>query len=168
MQILGSLLLVSAGILAAGQRIADLYSRQQTLMVFSSALRRGAAELETNLTPTGELMDLLSEQNDRRVSAFFSHIHAGMEQQGPQTFYTLWKEAVAECDALKPVERAMLSSLGAMIGQYCSADICSEMVRCADCFQLEGENLRRQFPEQTRLSLGIGVTVGAIAAILLI
>lgn len=168
LRLMGCILLVAAGAMGAWQRINALHCRERTLFAFAAALRRGAAELEAHRTPTGELLELLAMDNDPGVSRFFGQIYRDMDREGPAVFSSAWNRSVQGCTVLEPGERQTLTALGQVLGQYGVGDTCAALKRCGDFFQQEGEQVRRQIPEQTRVYLGVGLSWGAIAGILLI
>jgi len=120
-------------------------------------------------TPLPELMARLAAETEAPVHRLFRRVTLGMAQLGSRSFYSIWREAVAESSQLElsESERHTLLDLGKVLGRY-DAENQSHVLRYT-ARRLEGylgrAEARRQ--EQGKVHAVLGLAVGIFVALIL-
>lgn len=169
LQIIGACCLVFAGGLFARGKTSDMKDHLAMLSSLMSALHIMICEIQTNLTPMGEIIRTLALSKDKYFALFFSEVSEQLAVQGAPYFAGCWKAAVdSRCSILTPAERDALYILGDVLGRYDAAEECAAIERCILELNTGYEALRRRYHADARLYTGIGLAAGCILAIVLL
>jgi len=134
-----------------------------------AALLLMAGEIETYLTPLGEILARLGTGGGP-VAALFQRLSRDMSRLEDAGFATLWERAVrADRDLeLRTPEKDSLLQLGRVLGRYDAAAQTRAIARCAGDFRDFAALARTEAQQQGRMWTGLGAAAGVVAAVLLL
>ena len=153
----GGLLLAAAGALSGYGRCTELRRRQRLLEELNGALGRLSAELIRLRTPLPQAFEKL------KSCRMFYLVSAGF---GAEPLETLWKRA-AEAQPLKAGERALLGSLGNVLGKYDAPQQSAEIELVRQQLAERVAALEREIDTRGRHYAGLGAALGGIVAVVL-
>lgn len=168
MRIAGAALILAAFVAAGLGAVGGKKRRIGVLRSLTGALERMEGELDTRVTPLPELCRLLSADGGQ-AGAFFAAVAASLDRLDRLTFSQLWREAGEAClGALEPEEREELDRLGQILGRYALPEQTAAIRACRAALRGRLEAAERAYPEQRRLSLGLGASAGLLLIIVLL
>lgn len=170
MRALGAVLLIAACTLFGVGRARDIRDRQRCTEDALSALRYLDAELTASGTPTPEIFAALAKRKDLRVHGVFQKLSVCAFALGEESLETLW----ANCwlhDAgvsLSDTERRALARLAPVLGRYPGPEQSKAVRACIGHFEEAAERGAVSVKQGTKLSTGVGLTLGLMLAAALI
>ena len=168
-QMMGACFLILAGGMFARRKTSDIKEHLAMLSALISAFRIMICEIQTNLTPMGEIIQMLASSNEKYSGMFFAEVSKQLELQGVPYFTRCWKTAVTFCcSALTSTEQEALLTLGNVLGRYDAAEECVSIERCIMELNTGYEALRHRYQTDARLYTGLGLAAGCILAIVLL
>lgn len=167
MKIAGAVLIIASFAAYGAIRAAELRYRARLLSALCSALELMRSEITARLTPVPEVAALLSECGPVETRDFFALLRRCLDRLGELEFAEIWLDC-ARSLPLRDEELSALSDLGGSLGRYGAAEQGAAISRCMERL---GEYARRAGAEANsggRLCTGLGLTAGALLAVLLI
>jgi len=158
LRLLGGSLLAASGALLGYGRFREQKRQKQSLELLCSSLGRMAGELTELNTPLPELFEKLEE------CPFFLLLSAGF---GGEPLEQLWRRA-AGVQLLPQRDRALLASLGAVIGKYEAERQTAEISLVRQQLSEHARELEREMEQRGRHYAGLGAALGAMLAVMLL
>ena len=132
--------------------------RMDLLSQLDPELETLACELASGEGSLPEIMQLLSENGGPGARAFFRQAASRMVRLGEESFRELWEESVRGIAAsLDPAELQALCALGPILGRYPREKQLEAIDQCRRTLAGRASELRKQWPVQIKLSLGLGL-----------
>ena len=167
--VIGAGLLILAGGLFAKNKTAALKSHLTMLASLASSLQVMLSEIQVNLTPIGEILEMLSAFGAPCSRRFFQEVSDQFTAQGAPYLEQCWNTAVDRCCAgLSDEEQRAMRTLGEVLGRYGVDEECAAISRCVSELNTVHTQLRRRYSADVRLYTGLGLTAGCILAIVLL
>ena len=169
LKIVGAALLLTGGIGFGLAAVRRLERRVKTLQSLTEALELMERELDFRLPPMKELIWETARRSAEPASEFLAACAERMDELEGQPLSGLWQQAALdELPALKPCDREVLLSVGAVLGRYDAESqrgaISAARERLAGFLADAVEERRRQ----GRVYGALGATAGAFLVILLL
>ncbi len=159
----GALLLVIAGAALGLERSARVKRRVRLLSALGAALGVMAEEISMLRTPLPELFAHLSGRAAPELRGFF----AALSEPDERPLSEKWGEC-ADALPLAPEERETLRSLSLSLGRYDAGAQCAQLeLARAQLARLEQE-ARCERDGRAKTYLGLGLSLGAMAAVILL
>lgn len=152
------------GLLSAGR----LSGRVKALQSMTAALEQMERELTFRLASMPELLESAARAAGPPTDGFFRRCLEEMGRLGEKSLAEIWGESLDRAGELGQPALAALRELGTVLGRYDGesqkeslAAACSELERCLQQARAERERLGRVYT-------ALGMTAGAVLAILLL
>ena len=168
-KILGAALILFGTCAWGFQRVKKLAYHVTTLDGVIASLERMKNEICVGFVPMKSVMERMSENADGPMREFFAEVSDKMEGLRRESFEMIWCTGVENARQLKldRDERAVLSSLGAVLGKYDRRTqrsyidkACSELAR----FRERAEHDREV---NTRVHAYLGIAAGIFSVVVL-
>ena len=166
--------LLGAALLAGGcgglgfAAARGLARRAENLRVLLAALEGMERELSFRLAPMPELLERAAE-SPPPVGELFARCRAGLDELGERPLSRLWREAVAAPPlGLDGPARLALEELGDVLGRYGGEDQRAALDRVRGELARALERAVEETERQGRVYRALGLTAGAVLAILLL
>ena len=125
-------------------------------------------ELDSRLTPLPELFRLLKEKDLGAASFFSGKILEQTERIGRTDFSLLWKECAARSFiTLTEQEQSELQRIGEILGKLPADEQIRALKQCHDFLRNELETAFSEYPQSSRLAIGLALSAGAMLMIVL-
>lgn len=162
-RISGALLLVIAGAALGLERSARVKRRVRLLAALGAALGVMAEEISMLRTPLPELFAQLSGRAGPELSGFF----AALSEPDERPVSEKWSECV-DALPLLPEERETLRSLSLSLGRYDAGSQCSQIELVRSQIERLTQEARCERDGKAKTYLGLGLSLGAMAAVILL
>lgn len=165
----GFLLVQLAAALFARGRIAESAACTGALRSFCNMLDQLRGLLESDGSPMPALLQTLAGRADGAARTFVAALLDGLGSLGSVSFHTLWTQALTETAALLEADmRRELDALGGVLGRYELSTQLDALDHCRRCLRERLEARQRTQAQDTRLTLGLSLSVSLLLGILLI
>lgn len=155
----------AAGLMYAGEK----KKRLDALRSLAGALELVRAELENRVSPVPELCLLLSKRARGQAGDFFAALYPKLGRLGETELAELWTETAEDCLKILPrPELSDFSDLGGIIGAYGLEEQLSALRACEAGLRAAAREAAAAYPDQRRLGLGMGASLGAMLALVLL
>lgn len=163
MKIIGALLLSGAGAALGFERSAQVKRRVRLLSALTAALGVMAEEISLLRTPLPELFAGLAGRGPEQTRAFF----ASLSDTRGRPLSERWSES-ARALPLDGEARETLCALGMSLGRYDAASQCAQIeLVCAQLRRMTQE-ARSERDGRARTYVGLGLSLGAMLAVILL
>lgn len=159
----GALLLVISGAALGSERSARVRRRVRVLSALGAALGVMGEEISMLRTPLPELFARLAGRCAPELRGFFGALS---EAEGPP-LSDRWGECV-DALPLSPEERGTLRALGLSLGRYDAAAQCAQIGLVRAQVERLAQEARLERDGRGRTYLGLGLSLGAMAAVILL
>ena len=164
LKLLGSLCILSGGVLAWSFQKTDRRRRRDTLSDFLRAFRRMAETVRMTRTPLPALLDSLAADCGADAAAFFAAAADAARQK--EDLSKAWR-IPAECLPLSKVDKAAIASLGGEL-QGDEESVCKAVSAVVYRLAKSAEELERTWPEAQKQAAALWFSAAALLVILLI
>lgn len=168
LKLFGALLIFTASIYIAAQRVKEQRKRIICLSDLLSSFRLMRSELSAAAPEMDGLCRVLKEAGGEYSALFYSVLIKRLDELGDKSFSELWADAADLClSPLNAVEQRELKKLGSFLGRY-ELDKQTEALKCcidklSDSLELE----EKLFGEKRKLSYTLALSAGALLIIIL-
>ena len=168
MHSLGLILIALASITAGLTCVRWKAARIKELRSVYSMLEIMQREFDTRLTPLGELFSIIRDKDIGAASLFSVRILEQTESIGQTDFSLIWREGVeSSFPALTQQERSVLQRAGEVIGKFSADRQITELKLCHDTMRSVLEAALKDYPQGSRLAIGLSLSAGAMLVIVL-
>lgn len=168
MHSLGLILIALSSVTAGLTCVRWKASHIKELRSVCSMLTIMQREFDTRLTPLGELFALIRDKDIGAASLFSVRILEQAESIGQTDFSLIWGESIElSFPALTQQERSVLQRAGEVIGKFSAERQLPELKLCHDTMTSALEAAIRDYPQGSRLAIGLSLSAGAMLAIVL-
>lgn len=157
LRLLGAALLTGLGGAVGGAAVRSLRRRAELLRELSAGLGLMAEELTLLRTPLPDIFDLLGDR------PFFCLLRAGF---GAEPTAALWRRAAEALD-IKQADREALASLAPVVGRYDAARQAAEISLVRARLDRSAQALEADLSGRARTYTGLGLSLGAMLAVIL-
>ena len=165
----GAVCLILSGTLAG----VDMVKRRRTHcrlleeLILSLGLMRG--EIAGNLTPLPEVLELLGHRGPVRMQPFYNAVYTGLSALDEHSLPEIWRDACEKAlPELTALETEWFCGLSGSLGVYDAAQQARALDACMKNFQCELERCREELRQKGSVYMGLGVSAGVLAAVLLL
>lgn len=162
-KIAGALLLSLAGAALGLERSARVKRRVRLLSHLGAALGVMAEEISMLRTPLPELFARLAGRAGPELGGFF----AALSEPDARPVSERWGECV-DALPLLPEERETLRSLSLSLGRYDAQSQCAQLELVRSQLARLAQEARLERDGKARTYLGLGLSLGAMAAVILL
>lgn len=149
--------------------IREKQMRIRALRELCCALELMQDELSMQRSSIPELCKLLGNRVSGMGAKLFTLLDAMIPYLKEEDFASIWKRAVMNCcGVLKEAEREELAQLGSYLGRYEIEDQVQAIRYCCAALQRSREEALQAFPAERKLCLGLSMSAGVLAAVLLL
>lgn len=161
--------LILLGFLAGGVNLCRSRRRRlSTLRELETSLQLLAAELETRASELQTIFSFLGDQKGE-TGAFFRELSENMDKLGEYSFRKIWESAVKRnLGSLRPDEREGVLRLGGSLGRYETQQQLQILHTVLSSLAKQRESASLDYPNERRLFLGLAVSFGCLAALVLL
>ena len=166
--------LTGAFLLAAGPALAGFYAaarlgrRPRMLRELAGALEQMEREVAFRLTPLPEIFAGLAAEHSGAVGAVFSACAAGTEGLERRPMGQVWRRALEEAGLdLDARSARVLEELGDVLGRYDAEGLRAALCGAAEELRAAAGQAERELEQKGRMERVLGLTAGAMLAILL-
>lgn len=159
----GALLLVIAGAALGLERSARVKRRVRLLSALGAALGVMAEEISMLRTPLPELFAQLAGRAGPELREFF----ATLSEPDERLLSGKWGECV-DALPLLPEERETLRSLSLSLGRYDAGSQCAQIELVRAQIERLAQEARIERDGKAKTYLGLGLSLGAMAAVILL
>lgn len=159
----GALLLILAGAALGLERGARVKGRVRLLSALCAALSVMAEEISLLRTPLPELASRLAASGPEELRSFF----AALSPPGGAPFSEKWAEEVNSLP-LNAEARETLSSLGLSLGRYDAQSQCAQIELTRTRLERLTQEARAERDGRAKIYPGLGLSLGAMAAVILL
>ena len=132
-------------------------------------LRLIRSEISLRASPLPDLMKLAAVGTDGAAKQFFERVEAGLSRLNERCFADLWRDACRREPAVLSSElRNVFFELGLVLGRAELGEQLAACDRAISKLQNGLDERTRRYPEQRRLSLGLGAAGACFICLLLI
>lgn len=164
LKLLGSLCIVSGGVLAWYLQRLERKRRRDVLSDFQMAFRRMGEEVRMTRTPLPVLLDALAKECGPEASSFFAAVsRAAREAEHLPGF---WREQAAAL-SLREADRSLISELGKEL-QGDEEKVCKAISHVTYALAKSAEAEERKCPEEEKRAAALWFSASALLVILLI
>lgn len=162
-KLVGALLLTAAGALLGFERSARVKRRVSLLTALCAALGVMAEEISMLRTPLPELFARLAGRGPEETRSFFTSLCT----DGGEMLSGRWSACVNALP-LGAEEREALHALGMSLGRYDARSQCAQIEYVLSQLRREAERARCERDGKAGTYLGLGLSLGAMAAVILL
>lgn len=169
LKILGAMLIIcGTGAWGIGSAMR-MRNRVSSLKALVESMEMLKDEICVNLTPLGDVMNILGRCASKPISVFYENVSAGLTKIADIGFFGVWMEALDKSESiiLGEAERDVLIRLGAGLGKY-DAESQGRVIANAKR-NLEKIEAKAETEKETnsRLHAFLGVAAGMMAVVVL-
>ena len=151
------------------QPIFVLHSRVNFLKNMIIMLNQIKRELQTNLWSVSDMLNNIHDIDCDCINAFINHVKFKIEQNGAAEFSMCWNESAKQSlKYLSAEEKMTILQLGEILGRYSLDEQVTALEKAIHIFEISYESASETYRTNSKYSLCIGVSVGAIVTILLL
>ena len=165
-RVLGLLLLIAATASFGVMRSLELKRKPRELQSMIEALTILKHDIHSRTLPLPDALAHVAGMSDRDCRAFFLSVSDHLATT-KQSFSELWRDELSALDHLSREELDTLSDLGVHLGRYdasAQADAIDACIRMLTQHRLRSLEQARQYG---KLYTGLGLTLGAMLAVIL-
>lgn len=162
-KIAGALLMAFAGAALGFERSARVKRRARLLSALCAALGVMAEEISLLRTPLPELFAQLAERGPEETRSFF----AGLSAADGSPLSERWS-ACADALPLADEERETLRALGLSLGRYDAVSQCAQIEHTRALLQHMTDQARSERDGKAKTYVGLGLSLGAMLAVILL
>lgn len=162
-KIAGALLMAFAGAALGVERSARVKLRARLLSALCAALGVMAEEISLLRTPLPELFGQLAERGPEETRAFFAELSAA----DGSPLSERWSACADELP-IRVEEREVLRALGLSLGRYDAASQCTQIEHVRAQLQRMTEEARSERDGKAKTYVGLGLSLGAMLAVILL
>ena len=167
-RLVGGGLILGGGLWLGHRSARVLEGRVETLEGLSLGLSLLGREMALQLIPLPELFCRLSATAPKAAGGLFRACAAGLEGPLPQGFCAFWTERVEEIPNLKPEERRLLASLGAVLGRFPAGEQQQAILQVSALLQEASRTAAGDSRRMGRVYRTLGGAAGGFLLILLL
>ena len=168
LRLAGAVLLAAGPALAGFCAAARLGRRPRVLRELAGALEQMEREVAFRLTPLPELFAGLAAEHSGAVGAVFSACAAGTEGLERRSMGQVWRRALEEAGLdLDARSARVLEELGDVLGRYDAEGLRAALCGAAEELRAAAGQAERELEQKGRMERVLGLTAGAMLAILL-
>lgn len=168
-RLLGALLLILGGLWAGLGAARELSRRARALASWENALELWEGELAFRLPDLPGLLEDISHRATAPAGETLAAVRSGLSRLGERSFGEIWGEALSKIPGgLDEGDRQLLDRLGGILGRCGWSEQRSAVERTRLALEGRSRLLREERRGQERTRCVLGLSLGALAAILLL
>lgn len=169
-RLMGALLVIGSAGAMGYLGASALKRRARVIEGLILSLQLMESEICSRMTPMREVLEMLSSSAPQEVRGLYRRAVGGMSALGRCSFYTIWKNAVADSRELRlrPEESELVSELGLCLGRYDVHEQAAAIDRLRRRLELILKRAEAERDRDCRLHAFLGLASGIFAVIILL